>query len=120
MKIAIATDGNNVSAHFGRCSEYTVIELEDGKAKERYSLQNPGHEPGRIPVFLKENEIDQIVAGGMGRRAQQLFEQMGIEWILGITGSVEETIKKIEDNTICEGESLCSPQHHHDTECDHH
>ena len=113
MKIAIATDGEKVSAHFGRCSEYTVVCVEDGEVRERYTLENPGHEPGRLPKYLKENSIDQIIAGGMGRKAQQLFEGLGISWILGVTGSIDETIERIVDNTICEGESLCSPGHDH-------
>jgi len=28
MLIAIATDGNFVSAHFGRCPSYTIIEIK--------------------------------------------------------------------------------------------
>jgi predicted Fe-Mo cluster-binding NifX family protein len=119
MNIAIATDGRDVSAHFGRCSEYTVVTVENGELQERFTLQNPGHEPGRLPAYLKENGVDRIVAGGMGRRAQQLFEQMDISWILGVVGSVDETINRILDGTICEGESLCSPGHHHDAGCEH-
>ena len=31
MKIAISTDNGQVSAHFGRCPEFTVVEIENGK-----------------------------------------------------------------------------------------
>ena len=31
MKIAISTDGDFVSAHFGRCPEYTILDIENGK-----------------------------------------------------------------------------------------
>lgn len=114
MKIAIATEGDSVATHFGRCPYYTVIEIENGEVKNKTILENPGHEPGRLPKFLSEEGVNQIIAGGMGRRAQMLFEQMGISWVLGITGTIEETIESICNDTICEGESLCSSDHDHE------
>ena len=34
MKIAIATEGANVSGHFGKCENFTIVEIQnsDGKA----------------------------------------------------------------------------------------
>ena len=119
-KIAIATDGDTVSPHFGRCQEYTVIDVEDGKVVNKTTLKNPGHEPGVIPRFLNENGVHQIIAGGMGRRAQMLFEQFDIEWVLGVTGPVDRVIDQILDGTLCEGESLCSSSGEHHGDCDHH
>ena len=33
MKAAISTDGGFVSAHFGRCPSFTIVEMEDGQVK---------------------------------------------------------------------------------------
>ena len=43
MKVAISTDRNLVSAHFGRCPSYTIVELDKGKVVKRDLVQNPGH-----------------------------------------------------------------------------
>jgi predicted Fe-Mo cluster-binding NifX family protein len=34
MKVAISTDNNEVSAHFGRCQQYTIFEVEGGFMKK--------------------------------------------------------------------------------------
>ena len=34
MRAAIATDGNDVSAHFGRCPAYTLVDIEGGRIVE--------------------------------------------------------------------------------------
>jgi len=109
MKVAISTDGNLVSAHFGRCPSYTIVELDEGKVVKRDLVQNPGHQPGFIPEFLHEKGVGCIVAGGMGRRASELFEGMGIEAVVGVSGSVDDAIASILDGTLEGGESLCSP-----------
>jgi len=50
-----------------------------------------------------------MIAGGMGRRAEAFFNQYGIEVIVGVTGKIDDVIKKILDGTLEGGESLCSP-----------
>jgi predicted Fe-Mo cluster-binding NifX family protein len=108
MRIAVATENGSVAEHFGRCRSYTLVDIKDGEVGERRTVDNPGHEPGRIPRFLKEHGADVVIAGGMGRRAQQLFDQMGIEWVLGVTGSVEDAVESCRAGALEGGDSLCS------------
>ncbi|MBP7089195.1 MAG: dinitrogenase iron-molybdenum cofactor, partial [Candidatus Omnitrophica bacterium] len=49
MRIAISTDGDLVSAHFGRCPFFTIIDIEGNKITQRRDVRNPGHQPGAIP-----------------------------------------------------------------------
>ena len=111
MRIAISTDGENVSAHFGRCPEFTIVDVEEGQASEREIIKNPGHEPGFIPEFLRKKGVNCIIAGGMGHRAKGFFEQYGIQVIVGVQGSINNVIERILDGQIktMGGESLCTP-----------
>lgn len=109
MKVAISTDGIYVSAHFGRCPEFTIVDFEDGKVSEKEIIKNPGHEPGFIPEFLRKKGVNCIIAGGMGRRAEELFNQSGIERVVGVSGNIDDVIGKIIDGTLEGGESLCKP-----------
>lgn len=109
MKIAISTDGAMVSAHFGRCPSFTIVEIDGESVVGRDVVENPGHHPGAIPKFLREMGVEYIIAGGMGRRASELFDGMGIEAVLGVSGSVDDVIAKILDGTLEGGESLCMP-----------
>jgi len=124
MKIAISTDGDYVSAHFGRCPSFTIIEIEDKKIISKKIIDNPGHHPGYLPQFLHEMGAEYIIAGGMGQNAQMLFDRNGIKTVMGITGKIEEVLDRICDGTIQGGESLCNPGAGKGygidkTECDH-
>jgi predicted Fe-Mo cluster-binding NifX family protein len=109
MKIAISTDAGSVSAHFGRCPHYTVVEIENGNVLAREEISNPGHQPGFIPQFLKEQGVHCIVAGGMGRRATTLFDELGMQTILGVRGGIDNVIGQLSRGELEGGESLCSP-----------
>ena len=124
MRIAISTDGNNVSAHFGRCPSFTIVDIEDGKVTGKEVVANPGHQPGFIPQFLHEKGVNCIIAGGMGMRATGFFSELGIQSILGIGGQIDEVIEKLVKGTLQGGESLCKPGDGkgygvEKTECDH-
>ncbi len=108
MRIAVATENERVAAHFGRCPRYTLVDLVDGELKERLVVENPGHAPGRIPMFLHEHGVSVIIAGGMGQRAQALFDEMGIEQVIGATGTVDEVLSSCALGTLKGGESLCT------------
>jgi predicted Fe-Mo cluster-binding NifX family protein len=109
MKVAISTDGGNVSAHFGRCPSFTLVEIENNKVVTKETIANPGHEPGFIPQFLQRQGVQCIVCGGMGMRAQGFFTEYGIQTIVGVSGSIDEVTEKLEKGTLKGGESLCRP-----------
>lgn len=124
MIIAIATDGGYVSPHFGRCQEYTLVDIVDGNVKEKNIVGNPGHSPGTIPQFLNENGVKRIVCGGMGSRAMELFEKYNIEMQTGVEGKIEDIIKDIAQGILIGGASPCTPGAGRGygiekTECDH-
>lgn len=73
MRIAVAAEGTRVSDHFGHCEGFMMYESDGGKVDAGRFLSNPGHQPGVLPVFLKEKGADVVIAGGMGERAQMLF-----------------------------------------------
>ena len=124
MRIAISTDGGNVSAHFGRCPSFTIVDIKDGKVINKEEINNPGHHPGFLPQFLHDKGVNCIVAGGMGQRAVQLFSEQGIERVVGVSGLIDDVIEKIANGTLEGGESLCKPGAGKGygldkTECDH-
>jgi len=111
MKLAISTDQGYVSAHFGRCQSYTIVDIQDGQLLSRQEIPNPGHQPGFLPGYLSEKKVNCIIAGGMGPRAQGLFAQKNIETILGVQGTVDEIIEKFMQQEIEAGDDLCNHKH---------
>jgi len=124
MKIAISTDGDYVSPHFGRCPSFTILDIEDGKVVSKDTVANPGHSPGFIPQFLHQKKVKAIIAGGMGMRATGFFNELGIETIVGIDGKIDDIVDQLLKGTLRGGESLCRPGSGRGygvekTECDH-
>ena len=109
MKVAISTDSGQVSAHFGRCPEFTILEIDDGKITKRDVIPNPGHHPGFLPGYFEQMGIEAVIAGGGGQRAQLLFQEKRIEFILGVTGDIDGVIDKLCKGELEGGESLCKP-----------
>ena len=109
MKIAISTDGNYVSEHFGRCPQFTIAEIEDGNVLTKEVIANPGHRTGSLPQFLHEQGVSCIICGGMGSRAREMFDASGIQAMMGITGLIDEVIKKYAKGELVGGPSLFTP-----------
>ena len=124
MTIAIATDGQYVSTHFGRCQAYTMVEIDNGHLVKSEQVANPGHAPGAIPAFLHRKGANQIVCGGIGARAIELFRQYGIDIIAGIDGTIDSVTERLKNGTLVGGVSRCKPGDGRGygiekTECDH-
>lgn len=116
MKIAIASNGKSVSGHFGHCEGFTVYEVEDGKVIIKTSVQNPGHRPGFLPVFLKDLGANAIIAGGMGETAQELFKEREIEVVVGASGACDEVIEHYIKGALKSTGSVCR-EHQHEGHC---
>ena len=85
MRIAVPVAGGRLSAHFGHCDTFALLDVEP-EAKTIVSQTNetpPPHEPGVLPRWLAEQKVNVIIAGGMGTRARNLFENHGIEVVVG-------------------------------------
>ena len=76
-------------------------------ATATYMIVTP-HEPGLLPRWLAEKGVTQIIAGGMGARAQQLFAERGIQVVTGAPADDPETlVKAFLSGTLVTGENAC-------------
>ncbi len=108
-----------VSAHFGRCPSYTIVDIDSGKVVDREEIPNPGHQPGFLPQYLSERGVNVIIAGGMGPRAQGLFAQKNIETLIGVQGPIDTIISQFLKQELEAGEDLCGHKNGHGEHLDH-
>ena len=88
MRVALAVDGKNVTEHFGHCEKFVVFTIENQTIVNQEDIQNPPHQKGLLPKFLKEHNIDVVLVGNMGQMAVELIKQLGIEALRGVSGSI--------------------------------
>ena len=83
-KIAVPTDDEGIlAAHFGHCQYFALYEIEGKEIVSEEMIQPPPHEPGVLPRWLAELGTTDVLAGGMGSRAIQLFNQQGVNVFVG-------------------------------------
>jgi predicted Fe-Mo cluster-binding NifX family protein len=108
MKFAIPLAEGKLTAHFGHCQEFALVEVEDNVIKNKETLVPPPHEPGVLPKWLHDQGANVIIAGGMGARALDLFAQNDIKVIVGASAlAPEELVKQYLDNTLQTGGNVC-------------
>ena len=80
-------------------------------------MQNPGHKPGFLPVFLKDLGAKVIIAGGMGEAAVNLFNENGIEVIVGASGICDDLVQQYIKGELKSTGSICR-EHQHEGHCE--
>ena len=112
MKIAIASEGSIVSQHFGHCEGFTIYYVENGTATTKHFVPNPGHKPGYLPVFLREQKVDVIIAGGMGEAAKDLFVENEIEVFVGVDGQSDTAAQQYAKGLLKSTGTICTEHNH--------
>ena len=108
MKIAIPMAGGVLSAHFGHCEQFVLVDTDGKNITGEETLTPPPHEPGVLPQWLSEQGANMIIAGGMGQRAQQLFAQAGIQVVCGASAlAPQELVKQYLNGTLVTGDNIC-------------
>lgn len=82
-KIAIPVTDKVLSSHFGHCEQFYVYDVENETVIKEILLTPPPHEPGLLPKWLGEQAVTDIIAGGIGQRAIDLFKQNNINVFVG-------------------------------------
>ncbi len=110
MKAAIPVYQGQLAAHFGHCEQFALFEVDcdTGAVEEIDTLSAPPHQPGLLPRWLREKGAECIIAGGMGRRAQQLFAQDGIRVIVGApTMPPQDVAQQFAAGELETGDNIC-------------
>jgi len=110
MRIAIPLTDGKLSQHFGHCEQFAIIDVDsDNRSiKSQELVSPPPHEPGSLPRWLSGLHVTLIIAGGMGRRAQQLFEQNQIDVAIGAPAdSPGELVSAYLEGALQCGENIC-------------
>ena len=108
-RIAIPVDNQDIlDAHFGHCSFFAILNIENETLVSEERLTPPPHEPGLLPKWLAEKGISDIIAGGMGQKAIQLFNQNGVNVFVGAPKlSAKELLKAYLQNCLTFSANYC-------------
>jgi predicted Fe-Mo cluster-binding NifX family protein len=116
-KIAIPVEDNgNLNTHFGHSSIFEIFTVEKNQIVSNQKLVPPPHTPGAIPKWLIENNVTNVIAGGIGEKATKILEHFGVNVHKG--AAVRPSIELAEallNNSLELSDENCRHDHH-----DHH
>ena len=112
MKIAVASEHGMVTEHFGHCLEFVVFSTEEGQIVAQEVLENPGHRPGFLPNFLADHGVEVIISGGMGGGAVDIFNERGVEVVIGASGPARSAADRDLSGELKTTGSVCHEHSH--------
>ncbi len=112
MKIAVASERDTVTEHFGHCINFNIFETEGTEIIKSESVTNPGHRPGALPNFLNDIGVEVIISGGMGGGAVEIFNEKGIEVVIGAKGDARAAAEQYIAGMLKSTGSICHEHLH--------
>lgn len=107
-KVAIPLQGEKLSAHFGHCEQFLIVEMDDEKVQGESRHTPPQHAPGVYPRWLAGMGVHEIIAGSMGQKATALFNQNKIQVHLGVPEAhYQQIITDYMENAMVTGDNRC-------------
>ena len=106
-----------VAEHFGRCSKFKVCELDNDKKLIKTEIYfNPlvGEHNGacQLPGYVKQFNVNTIIAGGMGQKAVNNFLNYGIS-VVTAPGLLFQAAFDLYLQGKLSGYETCKHEHHH-------
>ncbi len=119
MKIAVSCNGSEIWPHFGHCENFMIYDIEDNKVVSSENVPNPGHKPGFLPNFLADKGVNVIIAGGMGGGAVDIFNERGVEVVVGASGDSKAAVEAYLRGELVSTGEVCH-HHEHADQCGEH
>lgn len=120
MRVAVAYENGEIFQHFGRTQAFKLYDIDNGRvvAMQVVDTQGPGH--GALAGFLKGNDVDVLLCGGIGGGAQSALAAQGIELYGGLSGLADDAVSCLlagilEKSTM----PACDHHGHSHGECHH-
>ena len=119
--VAVEINGKDeiVAEHFGRCSKFKVCELDVNRnvlKRETYfnPLAGEQNEACQIPDYVKQFNVNAIIAGEIGQKAISKFTAYGIDVITAPGVEFNQALNLfIQRKFKCFETCNLSNEHHH-------
>ncbi len=127
MKVCIPTMGNkgfeeNIGEHFGRVPTYTIINTDTNEVNVIDNTSEHMGGRGYPPEIIAKTGAEVMICRGLGRRAVEMFEELGIMVYVGASGTVEDAIQMWYSNKLqpATAENACAQHAFRREDHDHH
>ena len=119
-KIAIPMADGKLCPHFGHCQYFVVATIENSQITDIQEQIPPTHEPGVYPAWVASFGVTDVIAGGMGQKAIDLFNQQNINAFVGAPlKGAKEIIEDFLADKLRLDANYCNHDNKHESNCQH-
>ena len=114
MKIAVTYDNEQIFQHFGHTEQFKIYDVKNDEIISKAVVSTNGQGHGALSSFLKENNVDILICGGIGGGAISALNELGIKLFGGVSGDCDSAVEAFLKNELEFNPNVrCS---HHDHE----
>ena len=103
MKVVVTSQGEEMSSEvdprFGRSKKFIVVDTESGEHRVVDNAQNLNAAQGagvQAAQTVAGLQVDAVLTGNCGPKAFNVLNAAGIKLFLGVEGTVQAAVKKLE------------------------
>lgn len=86
MRIAVASEGLDVSSHFSCCTNFNYYKVQNGTLTDSRNLPSQGHLCGSQANFLRQIDVKVLLCGSISDRDIERMNNAGITVVSGVSG----------------------------------
>jgi len=114
-RIAIPLKNGMLCEHFGHCQKFAIVNVENNVITEIKEVTPPEHVPGLYPKWVAGHGVTDVIAGGMGQRAIDLFNQQNINAFVGAPiKAAKELVNDFLANKLSLSANYCNHDENHE------
>jgi len=118
--IAIPLEDGVLCAHFGHCEQFAIVTVENNEITEIKELTPPEHVPGLYPRWVASFGVTDVIAGGMGQKAINLFNEQHINAFVGAPLDDAKTlVTNFLEGKLNLNANYCNHDANHEHSCSH-
>ncbi|MBQ7236004.1 MAG: dinitrogenase iron-molybdenum cofactor biosynthesis protein, partial [Clostridia bacterium] len=100
MKIAVTYDNGQIFQHFGHTEQFKIYDVKNDKIISKTVISTNGQGHGALSSFLKENNVDVLICGGIGGGAISALNELGIKLFGGVSGDCDSAVEAFLKNEL--------------------
>jgi predicted Fe-Mo cluster-binding NifX family protein len=114
-RIAIPLENGILCEHFGHCQTFAIVYVENNVITEIKEVTPPEHVPGLYPKWVAGHGVTDVIAGGMGQRAIDLFNEQKINAFVGAPiQPAKELVSDFLANKLSLSANYCNHDENHE------
>jgi predicted Fe-Mo cluster-binding NifX family protein len=112
--IAVPLENGVLCSHFGHCQTFAIVNVENNVITEIKEVTPPEHVPGLYPKWVAAFGVTDVIGGGMGQRAIDLFHEQNINAFVGAPAkAAKELVSDFLSNKLSLTANYCNHDENH-------